>query len=69
MFVVLSDDMLKKQHKPAPNTFSRNTTDTKKNSGHKSKASGAGTSKTPETRTNKRGASSSPQDSGPSAKK
>ena len=69
LFVVLSDDMLKKQHKPAPNTFSRNTTDAKKNSGHKSKGSGAGTSKTPETRTNKRGASSSPQDSGPSAKK
>ena len=62
ILVVVTDDMLKKRSKPKP-------AQSKSASQQKSKSAGKGT-KTPETvRTQKRGASGSPEDSGPSAKK
>ena len=62
ILVGVTDDMLKKRSKPKP-------AQSKSASQQKSKSAGKGT-KTPETvRTQKRGASGSPEDSGPSAKK
>ena len=90
LFIVVSDDMLRKHHKPSPSTSKQNSSD-RKGSSQRSKGTGTGTSsgsgtsskgtgngtssgsgtgsKTPETRNHKRGASGSPEDSGPSAKK